>query len=533
MTTAASTQHELLPRIVTGLAFTAAALAVVLMGLRLFSAISLSEPIHAVTSGWEQESLFAMWKYVSGQPVYTDPYSLPFGIAFFNWLFYESYGTFITTVLHGLGLDDAWIPTVGRSFTIIGLVAGTVIARQCLRTLLTPRSSLFEALCWASAVYIMFGPLIGYWGMTVRSDVWGMVFDILAVLVFWTVYPVAPLRAAAVTAVCLFCAWSFKQVDIFSSVAIGLYLLFHGRFRALIVLSATYFVLVGLAVVIGSEQYVRTIFLLPALYGFDIEHVVFNGKNFLTKMTPALVPLAMALIAMAASRPLRHRVWDHPIGRFLMIAIVPLSIFTVAISSKVGAGESYYFTLSFYVTALALYVAKTALEDDGAGVSASLKLATAGALAVGWGLAAVALLLVITGFVGTTSVRSQHANYAETRDCLQELPTPAYVPDMYLALPWMNPSDPPVFWSWNYRLERHLGRPFERGGIGGLIDDGYFATVLATPDTVGSPLRREDVPFSRLVAGPVDQLDGASLDHYRETGETCGNYVVLERIPVS
>ena len=43
---------------------------VALMVVRVVSAVSFHEPMHLITSGWEQESLFAIWKSLEGLAVY-------------------------------------------------------------------------------------------------------------------------------------------------------------------------------------------------------------------------------------------------------------------------------------------------------------------------------------------------------------------------------------------------------------------------------------------------------------------------------
>ena len=45
----------------------------------------------AITSGCEEESLFALWRAGHGQPVYLDTAHPPFAAAYFNWLFYATY----------------------------------------------------------------------------------------------------------------------------------------------------------------------------------------------------------------------------------------------------------------------------------------------------------------------------------------------------------------------------------------------------------------------------------------------------------
>ena len=188
------------------------------MGIRLSYLISFTYPVHAVTSGFEQESLFALWKFVKGMTLYSNPYSPPYSIAFFNWLYYQTYGPFTSTLLNILQLGDDWIPAVSRWMSLIGASIGSFMAYKAMVAVTETQSNTMRQLCLCLAIYLMFGPLVGFWAFTIRPDIWGMVFDMSAVFVFWKFYPKHQYRAAIFASILLFCSWSFKHVDIFSAV---------------------------------------------------------------------------------------------------------------------------------------------------------------------------------------------------------------------------------------------------------------------------------------------------------------------------
>ena len=71
-------------------------------------------------------------------------------------------------------------------------------------------------------------------------------------------------------------------------------------------------------------------------------------------------------------------------------------------------------------------------------------------------------------------------------------------------------SRPPCFvLTFSYELLRSQGFALERGGIGGLIREGYFRSLA--------------------FLGPRDSHDGASLDGYDRAGHTCGDWIVYFR----
>ena len=61
---------------------------ILLMSLRAVSAISFSEPLMVITSGAEEDSALAIWKYIKNLPVFEDPHRLPFTASAYNWLYY-------------------------------------------------------------------------------------------------------------------------------------------------------------------------------------------------------------------------------------------------------------------------------------------------------------------------------------------------------------------------------------------------------------------------------------------------------------
>jgi len=80
-------------------------------GLTVWQA-ALVAPGTTITSGFEEESLLAVWRGVHGQAVYADPTRLPYAAAYFNWLFYVAYAGAVGPAVQHYG--DAIIPLAGR-----------------------------------------------------------------------------------------------------------------------------------------------------------------------------------------------------------------------------------------------------------------------------------------------------------------------------------------------------------------------------------------------------------------------------------
>jgi hypothetical protein len=64
------------------------------------------------------------------------------------------------------------------------------------------------------------------------------------------------------------------------------------------------------------------------------------------------------------------------------------------------------------------------------------------------------------------------------------MPEPRFSSDLRLNVPWLNPNSPPFVLGFNYGFERKLGMNFEAGGIGGLIQKGYFESLMLPADTL-------------------------------------------------
>jgi hypothetical protein len=67
---------------------------------------------------------------------------------------------------------------------------------------------------------------------------------------------------------------------------------------------------------------------------------------------------------------------------------------------------------------------------------------------------------------------------SQLKQNLHGLPGPVFVTDRACNLPWIQTKAPHFVYSFTYALDRKAGGRFERGGIGGLIEEGYFETVV-------------------------------------------------------
>jgi hypothetical protein len=462
------------------------------MALRFASAVSLHEPLMTVTSGAEEETALSLWRYIKGLDVYQDPRRIPFAAAVYNWLFYALYGEIARVVLRVFALPDIWLVTVSRFVSMGWAIVGAFVAFHALRLAAGP-SQLLRMLAAPFAIYLFFGPLVGFWAMSLNMDVAATVCTAAAAAVFCARYDRAPLQAIVVASLLSYLAWSFKQSYIFAAGGLVLFLLIRRDWLGCVVASAIHLAGWGIALAIGTAIYFKIMFFI----GIDASMAWWqfwrNVQNTAIKITPTLGAAVAALIAW---RPM-------PLDTTLLFSLCGLAVSAALIlpfSAKIGAAENYYFTLAFFLT----------LAAGAAGARTRWNKAAMLMVALGWALAALASLMVIVGPRGIVDVRPSHELHVAQRECLKDLPGPVFPTDSYLALPWMTASEPRFLLVFPYRFDRAAGRSFERDGVGGLIRERYFAAIVHA-------------------AGAEPEFDGARFDGYERRVANCAGLDIYYR----
>ncbi|NQU60689.1 MAG: hypothetical protein HQ512_06135 [Rhodospirillales bacterium] len=485
-------------------------LSVALMAARIATAVSFSEPLQLTTSGWEQETLYPIWKALNGHVVYPDPYKIPFAATFYNWLFIEAYAVFSGAVLSIFSLADAWLPTAGRFLTLGFLFIGTALSYATFLLFLNPPDRPMKILCLSFAAAIFFGTLVGFWGFTVRADIGALLFEILGVYVFWKFYPSRPYRAVLLFAIAAYCAWGFKQVDIVSNVAVGFFLLYRRDWKPLFLLICVLLAAYLATFAIGGPLYIRGFYESSRL-GYSLAQFAVNISNFALKASPFLAALGALALAGAAS-PRWRRAWladDKSV--FALIGLGSAMAINFLISTKVGSADNYYFVLSFFIALATLKGYDLIREDIETGESQIPLKGALGISTLGWATNIAAVAAVFIGIKGIVSVAPQHEFYSTIKNCAAKLPKPVFVDNAYLSLPWMSPGEHHFVVSYSYPMDRGLGLPFEKGGIGGMIREGYFSSLLLHEKNKGV-------------------YDGATLDGYKKQAAPCRSFVPYIRV---
>lgn len=447
----------------------------------------------AITSGYEAESFFALWRAVHGQPVYADVTRMPYASAYFNWFFYAGYAVPVGAAVR-LGGDDAIIPRAGRLTTAAGSLAGVAALFWLLRRVLDGRKLVAAAL----ATFVFFGPLVGWWSHTLRPDVWALAFETGAVLVLLLHYRSRPLGSVLIAGLLFYAAWSCKQTYFFGLGGAFFFLLWRRQWRPAALLAA-----------VSVCLWLFTFLLLgPGYRGAFRDTVTTNVyfldlglqclRDMLVKSAPLWLLLTGAFLLPSRTRlpgsasPLARDAMA--LGALGLLFAVPLAF---AASCKLGASTYYYFTTLLMLSLLA------------AGLIATL--ACTRLVAAGLGLAAGLQALLLAGQAGKIDLADQSRELATVWSVWQDQPEPRFASYANLNLPWLNAGSPSLVIAFNYGLDRAAGRAFEHDGLGGLIARGYFRTLLL-PSATGT------------------DYDGGSLRLYSR-GETVADMTVYHRKP--
>lgn len=480
-------------RFYTVTAVLGAALCLLLFAFRLASAVSFSEPLQLHTTGDEFTNYFNIWKSIQGEAIYSNRFEVPFSAAVYNWLFYTSYGVFSNAVLTALSLSDAWLPTVARMFSILAALVGAFAAYFSFVRAANIDEKYHRMIAAAFAVFLMFGPLLGFWTMTVRADVWAMAFEIIAIALFLRHYPNRRFQAVLWLCVFVYLAWSFKQGNVFAAGGAGLLLLVRLDWKPLLALVTVLPGAWALTFYVGEPSWASSILFSDFPLFFYVERMIRNLVNVGIKTGPVLFVLIPLLIVAFKSRERFIPLFRNDTFILATGASFCGLVLSVPLSAQHGGAENYFFTL-FYFFALMMAAMWPLLRTIGETVEKTV-LVLGG---LGWLSLSAAIGAVFIGNAGIIDLAPQHRHYTKLKACTDSLPRPLYMHNPYMGLPWMTPGNTPWVVNYIYNEERALNRPFQHGGIGGLIASGAF-TAIAIPGNGKAPT----------------QLDNGSLNKYR------------------
>ncbi len=468
-----------------------------LLIMRILTVFSFSMPRHVVTSGFEEESLFAIWKYVHGLAIYQDPHQIPFAASYFNWLFYQIYGAWTAFFIQIFQLQEAWIPTFTRSLTLLIVLLGGGITYRFL----SKNASHDKLTLFSLSVILWGGPLLGFWAMTTRPDVLALFFDVCAALLFLNYVDKKIYLAILFAALGCYLSWACKQINIVMPLCVGLFLLGHQRYKAFFGFSALLVSLYGVTLLIAPTPMMHMLFFIKTAIPFSFSVFVGNLLKFFAKTFPVWMIL-LALTYQAIRDPAyRMTLWQDNRVKFGLAGLLAWMLTLLPASSKVGSADNYHFICLFFLTLLV-----------SAGFTNRKPLARYVYLSQSLAGILLSCAIVFTFVNGNlNNLKQQHQDFTALQGCLKALPHPTFCVNHYGALPWVSGSEQPFVLAYNYWADRDAGEDFEENGIGGLIAKGYFKSLIL-PTTVS------------------ERFDKGALTRYERQALNCNGYQIYKRI---
>jgi hypothetical protein len=430
---------------------------------RIAAVIRLDRPFLGATTGCEEEMLFSIWKGVHGLPVYGDPWQPPFADSPYGWLFFGSYAAWSRLWLSACGLDDAWLPTVSRCFTVVGMGLAIVALRTVVRA--TPAGG--GGLAWPLAAAALVNPLFHWWSFTTRPDVWAVALELVALAA--AARAVVSDRFLPLVPVAVGCglAWAFRQSSVSVLVGVGATLLLAGRWRHLAALVALMTAVFAATFAILGRNFWESAIVAMALAGdMDAARGLRIGVAALVK-DPLLAVSVAALVPAALEC---RRWWQDPVARLLVISGVFAAGFHVVLAGRAGADANYLFPAAVILPAAVL---ATLPPGRSGRRRRDLFIATA---AVGL-LAAAAVVLV--GARGRLAPAEDDGLY-RLRALRDRLPRPIFCTHVAANVPWVlgDGADSMVVGFPYAGMLRARPERFTSGTVEQMLRDGSFGTII-------------------------------------------------------
>ncbi len=416
--------------------------------LRWSACLSFSEPVLFETSGTECEALFGIWRTLQGEPIYSLGLEPPYVLTWLNWLFYVLYAAWSQLWLSLLGLEDAWLPVIGRLLSLLFTALSAGWLYRCARELgAQPRAAAL------TAGLATLTPLGQFFSVTVRPDWPALALECFALL--WALRYVRrrdPWALAAATLAC-FVSWSFKHSSVVVITGLCLWLIVERRWRELFACALGTFALYGLSFGLGGETYRFGLLGSQANQSWQPQGGLLNALKASAKAP--LLPVGFLAALWGLRRPEGRR------GELGLLAWTTAFgfLWTAALTSKSGA-HTYYLLPALCVGTL--YASRTL----------GPKLLAPGCVAQ--------LVVALAIASGQLSVITPPRPYdlARLRDNLAELPGPVLVGYRPGNVPWVQQRPPHFVYAYTYWVDRSAGREHEGGGLAGWIRERRLGTIV-------------------------------------------------------
>lgn len=456
-------------------------------------------------TGGESLMIYSIWKGMHHLAVYQWPFSFPFSLSLYNYLFYATYAG----ALRLMGASDASIPVWGRLLTSAFAVVGALAQWKLVQKHLNLRGAR-SALSLLFALGLWFGTsMIQWWALAVRPD---LAAAALVMIALWAIVRL-PRFGFAIAGIFFYLAWSFKESVILTLVGVCLFLLFQRRWRDLSALAAVFAVLTAITLLLGTPEYRFSILAAPRLVSEFSSRQALRASALYARMN--LYWLAAPIVLLCARRA---RQADRTVLLLVTVFAVALAG-GIAAMAKVGAADNYLFE-AFVAGSTLLQIAVFAMP--GRVVTA---LVLFGCAQPTIQLTPIARWLHLKHIQGNIRIANA-ADYADAmalRARLAPLKKPLFTTEEGFSAPWISTGDQAPALVIDPIFHDATRQRCENGGIERMLQQGEIPSVMLAPDdrlyrdSLNPGYRKigdstlQGVPYNIYVFGAAPQNTGPAL----------------------
>lgn len=405
------------------------------------------------------QPIYAVWKGVHHLSIYEWPFTFPFSLALYNYLFYDTYAF----ILRLVGATGDGIMTWGRfitpAFALLGAIMQWKLVQHYLklsgvRSLL---SLVFALGLWSCT------SIVRQWALSIRPDI-GAIALVMAAL-----YVVVrrPKLGFVYAGVLFYLAWSFKQTVVLTLAAVCLFLLLNKRWRDLSVLVAVFAALTAATLLLGTSVYRFNVLSAPGMVNeFSLRWASHMApKSVISNAYWILAPIALLLVAGA------RRIEDTV--RLLIMVLVVALAGGLAGMTKIGAWDNYLFE-AFVAGATLLQIAVFSASGWLPGA-----LVLYGCIIPSIQLATMAEGPHVHKF-GTVGVATpqEYADAVALRDRLATMKKPIFTTDPMFSLPWISNNNRGSALVIDLFFHDATRARCENGCVEGMLQRGEIPTVM-------------------------------------------------------
>ena len=446
-------------------------LILILFGTRFYFTFST---LHSLTGGIEDEGLLAIW--LTKNTEYFQNHYLNFSFYFeedlkifnlfqYNWLWYFLNSKLLEIYQYLFNLNDNWFANIIRINNFIFSIISSIFLY-----LTVSLKSKIKYLNILLVLLVLFGPLTGFWNISVKPDFGYLIFEIIAIFLFLKNIDKLNFFKIFIITIILYLAWSVKQTSIITSFAIFVYLIIK-KDKLVFYYCLTFIALVSITFLIAGENYINNILWMNAETNFSFLHFFKLLVTSIGKFFPVFIIAIFYFINRAQNNFIDIKQNNYDL--FCLIGFIA-SIFNILLSFHIGSAPNYYFVTSIYLLILSSSHFKNIISLKNV-KSLELKIINVSLI-----IQSTLIVLLLFGFFGKTKP-FYYKDVEKIKECLIQIEKPIFFGSSleYYRLPWVNGQyeKNPLIKNWFYE-RKYSNMPIVKTPIYKLIKRGDFETLV-------------------------------------------------------